>query len=439
MEEVPHEILAVVFEIGILTWDIRFLPPLRLVCRSWNDIVMTTPRLWGLITVDKGSNLTRLKAQILKAKNSPLTITARRTTVRRHQKALQMLVDLSSNWVYLDATTAMLRPGRWSNLRGTLETLRLITCGSPRDGQAAAEEFFDTRGPVHQEPPRLRSFAAHNLSDSWLLPFLSSSITSFELHAHHSIRVGLLATLIYLSKIPRVSSLLLHGVQYLDDHAPVDIQRPLHLKRLTTLEVDCVQHPATILGEIIAPSLQTLVVKNSHIGPSLIVWSQPKSGLPTLLRSLTLSNCLEIRDVAFLIRWLARLPSLTHLALHDDAIARAAELPPFDEETNLFAALASPEGAGTVGGWLCPSLTRIQLSMDLQIMDLLPLSRARGSRSMTLGSNTPSSLLHYLGAPMCPNGRPEEIEELKGLFDEALCECFACQFNLTSMSFYVKL
>jgi hypothetical protein len=56
----------------------------------------------------------------------------------------------------------------------------------------------------------------------------------------------------------------------------------------------------------------------------------------TRLHNLELVSCLEVEDVAFLIRWLARLPSLTRLILYDDAIGVAAELPSSAEETNIF-------------------------------------------------------------------------------------------------------
>ncbi|KAG6820586.1 hypothetical protein H0H93_014813 [Arthromyces matolae] len=107
---IPHEILATVFEIGILTWDIRFLPPLRLVCHTWNEIVMTTPRLWGIISLDKWTDPDRLAYQISKAKHSPISIYVRRPNEVR-SKALHMIVGLSSNWVHADVSTSMLKPG----------------------------------------------------------------------------------------------------------------------------------------------------------------------------------------------------------------------------------------------------------------------------------------------------------------------------------------
>ncbi|KAH0580027.1 hypothetical protein H2248_002841 [Termitomyces sp. 'cryptogamus'] len=447
LDSIPHEILITIFEIVIYTWGIHFLPRFRLVCRTWNIIVVTTPRLWGIVVVDKRSDPTQLARQVSMAKQSPLSITIRHTQPA-HEKGLRMLLDLASNWVDADISTSMLRPRRCIDLY-MLETLRLKFNG--KMGDFDAWEFFNTQGVTPLTFPRLRYFAAYGLPESWLLPFLSPSITSFEFHPRAALK--LLQILRYLSQIPQIASLLLHGVEPSDFYLPQNFKLPLPLPHLTSLEINRVTYPVTILSELVAPSLRTLVIKDSQIpteqppwippflhrpcrpeliplSPFFIAWSQPKS-LPVHLRSLTLSQCLGVSDVAFLIRWLARLPHLTCLGLHDDAIARAAELPPSREETNLFAALASPDGAGAVGGWLCPSLTRLQFSTaDLQMKDILPLARARGRWSKHLNSNVPRSFLHFLDAPLCPSGSAQEIDELRELVDEVVCTCLGCQFKL---------
>jgi hypothetical protein len=74
MIDIPPEILASAFEVGVLTWGIRYLPPMCLICKEWNQVIINTPHLWGIIEVNTNSDGKFLLDQIARAKAAPLTI-----------------------------------------------------------------------------------------------------------------------------------------------------------------------------------------------------------------------------------------------------------------------------------------------------------------------------------------------------------------------------
>ncbi|GLB42915.1 hypothetical protein LshimejAT787_1203640 [Lyophyllum shimeji] len=454
--QIPPEVFAAVFEIGILTWDIQFLPPLRLVSKAWNDIIMTTPHLWGIITIHKDTDFRRTEYQIIRAKESPLAISVQARMNMPPYKIIRMLVSLARNWRCAEVSIRLLVRCRWSDLRGSLETLKLTSTGMQH---ILPENFFNLDDePAFRRPPRLRSLTAVGLSKEWVLPLLSPAITYFELcHRDESVVTHQLAdTLTYLQKTPNVSDLKLDGVRHVVDRdLPADFQRPVRLAKLITLKLDGVLYPSTLLCKLSAPVLQTLAVHRAPVqyedeygvygrayerrllhpdlqplSPFFTQWSDG-AFLPEKLHTLVLEDCLQVQDVAFLIGWLARLPNLVRLTLWDDAIAPAAE---DEEETNVIRALASPDGArrhAGGGGWLCPALMQLRIATDLRVADLVPLARARGGRYVQPNSAAvPPKRLRYLEAPLCPCGSEEEIELLRGLVDEVRCVCLSCQFEL---------
>ncbi|KAF8063336.1 hypothetical protein FPV67DRAFT_237902 [Lyophyllum atratum] len=438
--QIPAEVFAAVFEIGVLTWDIQFLPPLRLVRRTWDDIITTTPRLWGIVTIHKEINIERVKSQITRAKSSPLSVFVKTRTRKQHEMLLRMLVELSSNWIRAEVSVSLLARCRWSDLRGTLETLRLTADGT---GNAMPKTFFDVEPNVSLGPPRLRSLTAVGLSEKSILPFLSASITYFELCLHEDsiFTQPLSDTLTYLTSVPHVLAIKLEGVRHIVDRdLPTDFQRPVHLTKLVTLELDHVLYPSALLCEISTPSLQTFILRHStmlserpytrlrrpELEPLSPIFTQWSHGifLPVNLHTLVLEDCLQVQDVAFLIRWLERLPRLVRLTLWDDAISEAAELPSSEEETNIFRALTRTS--------LCPSLMQLRIAADLQVTDLVPIARARGGRyAESISAGLTTNRLRYLEAPLCPSGSSQEIEWLKELVDEVRCACLSCQFDIS--------
>jgi hypothetical protein len=210
----------------------------------------------------------------------------------------------------------------------------------------------------------------------------------------------------------------------------------VHLPHLVTLELSDVLHFSRILCHIQTPALQVLSIRQSDLGGATnmsLFFSQWSKGscIPAHLHTLELQHCLQTGDIPYLIRWLARLPNLIRLILIDDSIGAAAESTSSTEETNLFAALASPHGAGDViGGWLCPSLMQLLLSTNVQVIDLIAIARARGGAAAALDTTSAPHRLRLIEAHVCSGGNQQEIEELHSLMDEVRCACLGCEFNL---------
>ena len=466
--QIPDEILSTVFEIGILTWDIRFLPPLCLVCKRWNDVVIASPRLWGIITISKGRSPASLEGQITKAKESPLTVFAPENpskSLNNRSRVLKLLTDLCRNWVSADVSTDLLYRCRWSDMRGTLETLILSSAGRGALGSYTPDDFFgDIDETLHRDLPRLRSFTARKIPKEWIQPFLSPSITHFELilndpstpfrhwgpygiYSHwqpdsttgSKLVITFSEMLEFLHCVPQVVHLMLKHTRHFEN---LKKGEAVSLNNLAVLDLEDVLHPAPLLCEISAPSLKTLSIRSTSMTdvirarsrrPELALlssfFSQWSRGifLPAQLHTLELVDCLQVSDVAYLIRWLARLPSLVRLTLRDEAIGLAADLLPSEEECNIFKALASPEGAGpVVKGWLCPSLVQLRITTDLQVTDLIPIGRARGGVPSSSSHNSLRRLC-LMEALLCTSGSSKEIEVLEGLVDVVECGCLGCR------------
>ena len=449
LDSLPPEIFAGIFEAGVLTWGIGFLVPVCLVRKSWSDIVATTPHLWGIITITTTTkDIDSLHAQLMKAKACPLTVICSvnpNQAKKPLQAVLNRVVALSPNWVRAEASTQLLSRCRGSEMH-SLQELRLWTFGRT----IAGDEFPDTDIAKFGSLPNLRCLTASNVPSWWITHLLSRSIT----YLHLLFRLRESETLPnasgYFSRVPEVRVLKL--TKFPPEDVSSNLLPPVHLAKLTTLELSHVAHPSRILCQIFAPSLQTLSIRHSGgiyrplsyltidhapefapLSTFFSQWSQVDF-LPLRLSTLELVECLQIDDVAYLIRWLARLPSLVRLVLLDDAIGRAAQLQSPTEETNILRVLASPHGAGNhAKGWLCPSLTHLHLATDLILMDLIGVAHARGGIATSLSSASPPSRLRSITAPLCPNGGHDEIEQLKGLVDNVWCVCLGCEFTLPGM------
>ncbi|KAJ6617956.1 hypothetical protein B0H10DRAFT_2379781 [Mycena sp. CBHHK59/15] len=206
------------------------------------------------------------------------------------------------------------------------------------------------------------------------------------------------------------------------------------LANLSNLELVNIRHPTSLLLDLHAPALQTLVIRNSRMdmGAFLSQWSHADF-LPSNLRSLEFTECFSETHMPYLIRWLARLPSLLRLVLtHKDDIGDPNPLTS-SVETDIFKALSSPDGAGSVvGGWLCPSLVHLCVDTNLRVVDIIPIARARGGAAAR-SSGLPSRL-RLMQATLCSSGTEDEIAEFRSFFAEdsdAICLCLACGFNFS--------
>lgn len=450
VQQIPPEIFGRIFELGTLNFGIGYLPPLCLVCTIWNDVVLTTPRLWGILAIGRTRSAVTLNSQISKAKAAPLTIIASQGyKTKSLKRTVNSVVELSHNWVNTDVPLTLLARCRWSDIRGKLEVL-VLSASTPLD-DSAADTFFNVNDP----PLRLHTFIANGISKTWITRFLSPSITHFELASRMSTPSPIHHTLECIFRASQASFIKLSNIRHSDQTLPGNHQTILFPK-LKTLEISHVLHASPMLCRMVAPALQTLSIRHTPtyltrlngfaytgvrglpheptpLRSYMSQWSQGDA-IPTMLHTLELVSCLATEDVAFLIRWLARFPSLVRLILDDDAIVIAAELPPSAEETNLLKALASPQGAGDViGGWLCPSLMELHLGAGSEVADLLPVAHARGRIASNISPASQPSRLRKIDATLCSYGTQEEIDILKSLVDNVVCECLGCSFKFMCM------
>ncbi|KIK05619.1 hypothetical protein K443DRAFT_674915 [Laccaria amethystina LaAM-08-1] len=442
-QQVPSEVYATIFEVGVLAWGIEFLPRICLVCRAWNEIVITTPSLWGIISIhDKRART--LGLQITKAKDAPLTVSIPPSVLPPAvAREVGRLTSLSHNWVSAEVHTNTLLQCRWLNMRSSLGSLQLSR-SFPSTGPTT--DFFGDLTEFRQ-PPKLHTFTATALSKEWILPFLSSSIEFFRLRVNprDEDQVHLSSTINYLSHIPAVKTLIIESIRH--SQTMLLNQKTVYLRELLTLELARTCYVSPLLCAISATSLQTLIVDQQHgyrpywwnsqnkslpwtLAPFFLQWSHPNY-LPANLHTLKLIECLQLADVAFLIRFLARLPNLVRLIIVDDAVGDAAELPSDAEEMNLFGALESPKGAESGGGWLCPSLMVLHLETDLQVQDLIRIARARNETTSSPSSTSNPNRLRWVDAMLCSSGSRSEVEELRTLVDSAVCHCLDCLLNRT--------
>ncbi|KAF8644213.1 hypothetical protein AX16_008624 [Volvariella volvacea WC 439] len=446
INELPPEVLARAFEIGILTDGVTYIPPLCLVCKTWYEIVESTPRLWGIISIDKSTNLTLLDQQITKAKASPISLYVKPNVYVRPQfvSALPIarLASLSRNWIYADVPTKVLAACLWKDLRANLQELRLSSSDVDYDKDVISQFFAGDDSSI-KLPPKLRAFAGINLPAQWIAPFIGAHTGSLELAYR-----GALSTLTeitqHLSRAPNTYTLKLcnfRAESYAEDLPHV------HLPNLRTLYVSCIEHPAHLTSHIQAPNLQTLQIEEEprvfgytarenpffrgHLDTSLgslnclfSQWSQP-SFLPVNLRNLELVEVLQVDDIPYLVRWLSRLPNLLRLTLRGDAIGAAAVLPgAAGEEYNIFKALSSSSPM------LCPELLELRIETGLVLADLTPIAQLRGCNAST---STPGTL-RFIEAPICPSeGEARDVDLLRSLVEEIVCGCLACSFALVTL------
>ncbi|KAJ7475183.1 hypothetical protein B0H11DRAFT_1327944 [Mycena galericulata] len=426
LDTLPPEIFARVLEIAIETWGIGFLPPICLVSSTCYDVVVSTPSLWGIIVVGKQSSIPLLTQQLAKAKATDLRISflrkgpQNRPSDKHTRRFMDSLTFLTHNWVRVEMPTSLLLLTRWVDM-WRVEVLSVRYHATSGIDPTDADKFFESDGVYKQ--PNLHSFTAEALPEEWVTRFLNPRITFFEI----SRLVGIPTSTIqrYLSLIPGVHTLHLRSLGFLPFSAS---NVTVRLSNLTNLELHDIRDITSLLLNTRAPGLRTLSMRNctGQMGSVFSQWSQP-GFLPSNLQSLELSHSLSEKDIPFLIGWLARLPALLRLTIsHDDEIADPTS-PESSVETDLFKALASPDGAGPViGGWLCPSLIHLYLDTTLRsVAEILPIARAR-----TAGPGR--AKLQTFQAQVCSSGSDEELAIFHSLFEDpsdTRCVCLGCSFN----------
>ncbi|KAK7053254.1 Glucose-repressible alcohol dehydrogenase transcriptional effector [Paramarasmius palmivorus] len=445
MDTLPPEILARIFEIGIHAWGTTLISKLSHTCRHWKSVVDSTPRLWGIIQVSKKSK--RLDSHLTKAREAPLSV-----TVSGVQSLPPKLLSLARNWEFADVSILSLQGTRRDQFP-SLEVL-VLKGSSWREAlqKETADAFFDGE---HSPQSSLRSLTVDKVSNAkWVTGFLSPLVTYLKITAQderypvgHYLRRTDGAqhdVLSYLRRTPKLAELHIGCISIRIDNN----RRDVHLPNLSTLCASQSTSPNTpeCLAHICAPALQTLSISNTESTPSMwhareirscrglfTQWSHP-SFIPVHLHTLELRHCLGPGDIPFLIRWLYRLPHLVRLIVQYDShhVYESGESND-TEESNLLLALSllKPVDANTQPVFgrrdvaLCPSLYQLTMEVDVDVLDLLAVVKARGSRSSNTGA------LQVVYAPFCGDGTMDDVvTELKSSVHVASCTCLGCELEI---------
>ena len=493
IHDIPPEILAASFEMGIYTWGTTFIYPISLVCSSWRGTIEHTPRLWGIILIGKAhqgcgaggarAQAKSLRKQIVKAKEAPLSIVCDAKGRVHPRELVDELVGLAHNWVMADVGTEFLAHSRWGVLRYTLEELVLRRNGKPAEDDPGA--FFEKdgggTGNIHstsgaRHTNKLRSFTAKSLPRGWVLGFLSPTIQHFHFEGGDRVvvpisiwggrRHNIRDTWEYLTRIPNATSLELVDLYHTIPNQDLAPQGGVQLSHLRTLKLLNVLFSASVLATIKAPNLQTLSMDGRappgvHYRPSIeedvglayvfALWSQP-GVVPEQLHTLELRDCVGLGDVPYLVRWLERLPNLVRLFLKDEVFGsaklRALESGGVDddgcsvsdaEDFDIYRALARPRRMkdGRMG-WLCPFLMILYLDTDQDIADVIPIARARGGNAppRDVEGILPPNRLRRIETQLCPDATKSDIEELRSLVDQVYCVCTNCGLMVEDSEFH---
>ncbi|CAA7264443.1 unnamed protein product [Cyclocybe aegerita] len=486
IHDIPPEILAASFEVGIYTWGIGYLRPLSDVCQAWRDTIEHTPRLWGIISFTRSRSAAALLRQLAKAKNAPLALTieplsitrsASKSSIRKDkEEVLKALLGRVGGWVSADVGTDLLAKCRWEDM-ANLEKL-IIRRGGPQNQDP---------GPFFTSEYECKNLKLHSFSTTggvpsrWVTPFLkySPSIRYFSLHTGnksqtyhtywHSKLHDIRDTWTYLALVPNAYTIELTDLAHT---APAHISSPppILFRSLRTLRLQEVRYAPAVLTPLVVPNLQTLSLEHTRrereawswryansdmdadsdhrqhqllLAPVFTQWSAPGS-VPEHLHTLELKDCLRSGDVPFLVRWLERLPHLVRLVIQDDQVGAAKEGHDADPDANLYRALSSPRmmtsqkdlNGNLPMGWLCPELMILHLDTDNALDDVVSIASARGGKVVQL-LKPPSSMpsrLRRIETRLCPMAGPEDVQLLRSLVDHISCVCTNCGLMLESLS-----
>ncbi len=415
--QLPPEIYAHIFEVGVHKWGVGFLPSLCLTCSDWNAIILSTPRLYGIIdfTLSRRHGL----AQLSRAKSAPLYLSLP-TERRRYYECEQDLLSLVHNWVYASVPTRTLESVRGEDLC-SLEELHVTSCG---DKDSPKEKLWDVA------PSKLRVLGANSVSPSWVKNVLSRGVTQFEFRdIDRWNRCTNSQVFELLTLIPNAISITLESLDLFDGPQSSSESASVPMQGLLNLHIESLRRFALQVSRIRAPSLQTFCLIDSypysgdHMHWNLVFmqWSQP-SFVPANLHTLEIRSSLRETDVPTFIQWLSLLPNVVRLILDDDALFRC-------KEASLIEKLSSHpvDGEGLVLSVFDAALCRRRRAGCGSHRDSgCPW---RGGRAPFATMSRPSRL-RLIEAPLCVSGWDDEIAELKRLVDETRCSCFSCALDL---------
>jgi F-box-like len=469
IDTLPGEILATAFELGVLTVGPRFLPPVCLVCRSWNDVARNTPRLWGIIDIYKHANPQLIQHQLARCKAAPLTVFFSSSTnirKRTYEAILSTLLDMSENWESAVVPLDVFEQRAWPDMYPDLEEL-VITSG--RGSHLVLTSF----GGVGSSSRKLRKVALEGLHLSYMKPFLSPYLKSLSYIGQTNAKLDLAETIQLLCQAPNLVHLKMHQL----DLRPqlLSTLRIVSLPHLETLDIAYHEYPSLLLSHIAAPNLKTVSIDHGTrikgrsqqwwwnqihtnttapgdpaktLTPFLSQWCDSQF-LPERLHTLNLMHCIKHGDLPVLASFLQRVPALVRLSIvglkaepHDRDYLHNDDDVLEDEAAarEVFRILSSTLASTTVGGsdqWLLPALTVLQLELQtLHPRDLIEIAQKRGVYSST--TEGPPKRLRTLFGFICSGGDEDEVKRLKSLVATTYCTCIGCSMSLMSGAFSLR-
>ncbi|KAK7460568.1 hypothetical protein VKT23_009289 [Stygiomarasmius scandens] len=458
MDDLPAEIFARIFEIGVHQWGIGFLPPLCLTCRGWYSVIETTPRLWGILVLRKKMDLQTFQSHMRKAKSSPLSVTVLPRSSRIFDRS--GLLALTANWVYASVPLSILKQTTWGQL-SALQTLVLMGDTDPASDPKTVDSFFETTS-TSSDTPKLKSLTVDNVSTLWIRRMLSPQISHFQMTRRTELPMRwwwmtvrerpcyrLSETLGCLSSIPNVDAVSLANIDHCQCH-PYN-GALVRLDLLTVLQLNMVSNFPVIMVNIQAPALQSLSITsstatshssadyyhswqvhyistngssdNTPISAAFAEWSRSDS-IPSQLTNLELYHCLRKEDMPYLIFWLRCLPKLARLSVGlDEDILDSGLSKDYDILWSLSVPYHVEDIAERPVSWLCPSLIQLCIEGEVRVADLLSLAKARNVGSNADLGQCPGKL-RRICASLCFSGSEEEIAELRCIVEDVDIKVF---------------
>ncbi|KAJ3530371.1 hypothetical protein NMY22_g8603 [Coprinellus aureogranulatus] len=404
MDDIPTEILATAFEMGVLDQGVQFLPPICLVAstsspRPTGQGEGRTPDYFHWESADKRDRL---------------------------QRVIEQLLRQSHNWISAVIPADILERCRWSDMRNKLQELSINR--GYLNGDSTFFKINDEDRVDLRRPPALRRFSMVGSDPPSQLLSPSLKYLNFAPGC-----TSLSVTLDQLSRVPNIESLNISKLKH-EPRLP-DQARIIRLNKLTSLTLSGVDYPSLLLCSLACPSLEVL-----SLGPRpRCRWQDPLDSsmtplatflsqwcnleyTPTRLHTLEIDQCLADEDIPYLIRFLARLPNVVRLTINDDAINR--DLDELTDENNILKSLASPQAGRSAGrGWICPLLGYLDIQQDVPFHHLLEVAQARGTGSTQLGG---LQTLRKITGYICRDGTDEEMALLRSSIQQVQCECLAC-------------
>ncbi|KAH6905003.1 hypothetical protein BKA70DRAFT_516267 [Coprinopsis sp. MPI-PUGE-AT-0042] len=466
----PEEVLATAFELGVLTIGPRFLPPVCLVCSTWNSIVCNTPRLWGIIDIYKNVSPQRIQDQLARCKAAPLTVFLAGSSDigKKPYKALvNRLLDMSENWESAAIPSNVFEQRVWPDMYPNLEEL-VLTSG-PRSNVAPTRP---SRGNAQIPSKKLRKVVLERVHSSYMKLFLSPYLTSLTYIGQPDVVLDLAETINFLSQLPLLHFCKIRQVNFKPQL--LSTVRVASLPHLETLDIAYHAYPSLLLSYISAPNLKTLTIDRvgwtaratnprqrwwqpaptllddpgRTLTPFLSQWCDAQS-LPSKLHTLNLVHCIIPGDIPVLVSFLQRIPGLVRLTIvglrpgrvlgwnRDDDDEHEDEATG-KEVARIFSAPLTANDSGDHGEtreqWLLPSLMILQLELrTLQTQDLTHIAQQRGIYSTSTSTQGPPKNLRTLFGFICSGGNEEEDKHLRSLVETAYCTCIGCSMGLMSV------